>query len=205
MDSNNKKIEQAGMTSPMTAANDLRGRQSVRTTFKLSEETIHAFSIVAAHLGIKQKSLFDHLMDDLNALGALPSNMQGAAVDTPQGRVQKTYVISRRSLDHLERLSKILHTSRDIVVEVCVQRLLPIIDAERLQHEKRKEVLVDLRNQTTAAQELLRHTQLLLGNNDPVSQKIAAAVCALETARRQVEDFVERGKIIEEPPHCDHL
>ena len=42
---------------------DLRGRQSVRATFRLSEDCIDAISILSAQLGIKQKSVFDHLKD----------------------------------------------------------------------------------------------------------------------------------------------
>lgn len=198
MDTRNQQKEGGGLTALMTAANDLRGRQSVRTTFKLSEATIHAVSLVAAHLGIKQKSLFDHLMDDLTALGAVTAEMPDPE-PAAAGRVPKTYVISRRSLEHLERISQNCHTSRDVVVEFSLKRLLPIIEAERLQHEKRKGVLADLQQQTVLARELLRKTRLLLGNDDPVSAKVAAAVSAMEAASQQVEEFVERGRIIEEP------
>ena len=50
------------------AFSDLRGRQSVRVTFKLTDSCIEAISIVAAQLGIKQKSLFDHLLQDTDTL-----------------------------------------------------------------------------------------------------------------------------------------
>lgn len=50
---------------------DLRGRQSVRATFKLSEKAIDALSIVAIHLGIKQKSLFDQLINDTSSLSLI--------------------------------------------------------------------------------------------------------------------------------------
>ncbi|MFO7496112.1 MAG: hypothetical protein R6X05_10835, partial [Desulfobacterales bacterium] len=46
---------------PLAFSDDLRGRQSVRATFKLTESCINAIHIVAAHMGIKQKSLFDQL------------------------------------------------------------------------------------------------------------------------------------------------
>ena len=197
MDSNNTKIDSTKPTVTSASANDLRGRQSVRTTFKLSEATIHAVNIVAAHMGIKQKSLFDHLIDELNTLGGLAVEMRKAEVK-PQGRVQKTYVISRRSLNYLDRASKDFHTPRDILVEISVQKLLPIIESERLQHEKRKGVLAELESQTAAARELLRKTYLMLGYDDPVSVKIAAAISVMETTIEQVEGFVERGRIIEE-------
>ena len=53
---------------PRPTPKDLRGRQSVRATFKLSAKAIEAISIVAVHLGIKQKSLFDHLIEDVHSL-----------------------------------------------------------------------------------------------------------------------------------------
>ncbi len=185
------------LRQPMTAANDLRGRQSVRTTFKLSEDTIHAVSIVAAHLGIKQKSLFDHLMEDLIAMGELPADRQGHE-PAVHARVQKTYVISRRSLDYLDRISRDHHTSRDRLVEICVQKLLPIIEAERQQHAKRKEVLAELKKQTAKGRRFLQKARLSLGDNDPVTTILATATNTMEAASQQVEAFVERSRIIEE-------
>ena len=49
---------------PRPTTLDLRGRQSVRATFRLSEACIDAISILSAQLGIKQKSIFDHLMEN---------------------------------------------------------------------------------------------------------------------------------------------
>ena len=197
MDIDNPKRDRTKSTGPSAAANDLRGRQSVRTTFKLTKATIHAVNIVAAHLGIKQKSLFDHLIDELNTLGGLVEEMQMAEAN-PQRCIQKTYVISRRSLEYLDRTSKDFHAPRDLLVEISVRKLLPIIEAERLQHEKRKAVVVELKKQTGAARELLSNTYRMLGNDDPVSEKIAAAIKVMEATLEQVENFVERGRIIEE-------
>ena len=56
----------AGISLP--PCSDLRGKQSIRATFKLSEKSIEIISVVASRLGIKQKSLFDHLIDDMNKL-----------------------------------------------------------------------------------------------------------------------------------------
>lgn len=183
----------------ITTANDLRGRQSVRTTFKLSAHTIHAVSIVAAHLGIKQKSLFDHLIDDMSAAKLEKKTLESHPAHYNR-KTQKTYVISRRSLDALERASKTLHISRDLLVELSVQRLLPMLDAERQQHEKRKEVLTKLHNHVVKAKTLLRETCKLLGEDDFVAEKIAVAAKALELAEQLVADCVDRGRIIETHP-----
>jgi len=47
----NQDIEIISISNP--SANDLRGRQSVRATFRLSEACIHAISILSAQLEIK--------------------------------------------------------------------------------------------------------------------------------------------------------
>ena len=58
------------------SALDLRGRQSVRATFRLSEDGIDAISILSAQLGIKQKSVFDHLMEDVQILKNMASELE---------------------------------------------------------------------------------------------------------------------------------
>lgn len=180
----------------MATANELRGKRSVRTTFKLSAGTIQAVSLVAAHLGIKQKSLFDHLFEEMNIMPPM-ANGPAQNAGAKSVRVQKTYVISQKSLDYLERVSKAMHTSRDLLVEFSVQRLLPMIEAERHQHEKRKEALAELQKQTDNMRILWRQACMLLGEGDYVSEKIALATKALEATEHQIAAFVERGRIIE--------
>ena len=74
-----------------------RGRQSVRATFRLSENCIDAISILSAQLGIKQKSVFDHLMEDIQILKNMASELENTEFDRHK-RVQKTFVISRRNI-----------------------------------------------------------------------------------------------------------
>ena len=61
---------------PSTSPADLRGRQSVRATFRLSTKAIDALSVVAVQLGIKQKSLFDHLIEDLTVLEKIAHHLR---------------------------------------------------------------------------------------------------------------------------------
>ena len=60
---------------PQPSSRDLRGRQSVRATFKLTARAIETMSAVSIHLGIKQKSLFDHLVDDIKAQREIASQI----------------------------------------------------------------------------------------------------------------------------------
>ena len=62
------------------------------------------------------------------------------------GRIQKTFVVSRRSLSFLDMISSKHNAPRDALVEYSVRRLLPIIANERKKHEKRKELLGEISN-----------------------------------------------------------
>jgi hypothetical protein len=182
---------------PRTSPEDLRGRQSVRATFKLSVKAIEAMSIVAVHLGIKQKSLFDHLIEDARSLSLIAQEIESEKFSTIS-RVQKTYVISRKTLSCLEEISKRFKAPRDALVEYSIQRLLPVIAKEREKHRKRKEILRDINAQLENGLIILQNSKALLGENDPVFVRLESAVKALANAQRSIEAFVEKGKIIEE-------
>ncbi len=176
---------------------DLRGRQSVRATFKLSGRAIEAISIAAAHMGIKQKSLFDHLIDDMEALALVAREIEDNRFARLK-RVQKTFVLSRRTLGCLEAASKDFDTPRDALVEYSIARLLPVIEEERKKHEKRKRVLLEIENYLRQGQKLSRRIDENLGVEDLVSEKMKGAVLSLRDAYETAAAFIEKGKVIEQ-------
>ncbi len=182
---------------PQPSSDDLRGRQSVRATFKLSTRAIDAMSIVSVHLGIKQKTLFDHLIEDARSLSQIAREIESEKFRT-RGRVQKTFVISRRTLSSLDEISKRFQAPRDALVEYSIQRLLPVIEQERERHHKRKKILNDLNDHLTDGIKLLSESKSLLGENDPVFIRLASAMKSMVDAHANVKAFVEKGEIIEE-------
>lgn len=197
MNQNDENEQTKGISLPKTFTSDLRGRQSVRATFKLSEGCIEAISIVAAHLGIKQKSLFDHLVEDARTLKSIAREFQNIKL-TQQGRIQKTFVISRRSLLSLENVSKNFNAPRDALVELSVQRLLPIIAKEREKHGKRKKMLNEIAKHLKEGERLLSNAKEIFGVEDPISQKLKSVMTVYENAYHHIASFIEKGKIIEE-------
>ena len=181
---------------PRTSSADLRGRQSVRATFKLSERAIEAMSIVAVHLGIKQKSLFDHLIEDVQSLKLIAREIESERFSA-LSRIQKTFVISRKTLSCLDETSKRFNAPRDALVEYSIQRLMPVINRERERHRTRKEILRDMTDLLENGLELLQKSRSLLGEEDPVSIRYESAMRALANAQSHVKDFVEKGEIIE--------
>ncbi len=119
-----------GLPLPEPTSAELRGRQSVRATFRLSERAIDALSIVSVHLGIKQKSLFDHLIEDSDTLRLIAREIEAYKFQQ-LNRIQKTYVLSRKTLSSLDRAARSQNAPRDALVEYSIQRLLPIILKER--------------------------------------------------------------------------
>jgi uncharacterized protein (UPF0147 family) len=176
---------------------DLRGRQSVRATFRLSEACIDAISILSSQLGIKQKSVFDHLMEDAQVLKDMARELANIEMDRHE-RIQKTFVISRRSLSFLDSISNEYDAPRDALVEYSVRRLLPIIAKERQKHEKRKELLAEISNHFADGENLLSKADEMLGTDDPIVNKLQTVMSVYKHAFDDIASFIERGKIIEE-------
>lgn len=191
-----KKID-GSFPLPDTSFSDLLGKQSVRATFRLSERAIEAISIVAGHLGIKQKSLFDHLIEDARALHSIAENI--ATIEFPEfTRVQKTFVLSRRTLDSLETISKTFGTPRDALVEYSIQRLESIIETERKKHSLRKKLVDQLASTISENEQLLLKSREILGEDDPVTLEIESCFVSGVQAYQKTMKIIEKGKIIED-------
>ena len=181
---------------PRASTSDLRGRQSVRATFRLSEEAVSAISIMASHLGIKQKSLIDQLLEDRDSLRQIAQEIQRAGFELSR-RVQKTYVISRRTLACLQRAAESFDAPRDALVELSIQRLMPLIAAERQKHLKRKEIVKELEIYLKEGQKMLSKSRETLGEDDPVYDTLESALTGLGSAWRSLSSFIERCEMIE--------
>ncbi len=184
-------------TLTLISSSGLRGRQSVRATFKLSSGCIEAISIVAAQLGIKQKSLFDHLAQDSESLNAIAREVQNARVRSAN-RVQKTYVISRKSLSLLDEISQAFNAPRDALVEYSVRRLLPVIDNEQKKYERRKAAFTAIRRHFSQGRRLMENMIDELGQDDPVADKLVSVMENYAGAVKTIETFLERTSGIED-------
>jgi len=185
------------ITLPLPSPADLRGRQSVRATFKLSARAIDVLSIVAAQLGIKQKSLFDHLIEDVKSLNVIATEIEDEVFDALD-RVQKTFVVSRRTLSCLEQTSRQFNAPRDALVEYSIQRLLPVIAKEREKHLKRKTILNDINAHLAQGLKILQKAQSLLGEDDPVYDRFETAMHSLVNSQSHIENYVKKGSVIED-------
>jgi uncharacterized protein (UPF0147 family) len=196
MSDSDKNAYEDEPSSSDSAFSDLRGRQSVRATFKLSDQCIEAISIIAAQMGIKQKSLFDHLFSDPRVLSDIARKVSNARLEVAN-RVQKTFVISRGALISLEDIAKNFNAPRDALIEMSVHRLLPIIVDERKRHTKRKAVMARVQEHLQEGRELLRIAVKTLGEEDPLTDRLSSAMAVYENAFKHMAAFIEKSEGLE--------
>lgn len=178
-------------------ADALRGRQSVRATFKLPAQIIDLLSIAASQLGLKQKSLFDQLVENRAILEQVAAAAEGYTPRSEQ-RQQKTYVLSRNSLTALDSVAKNYGVPRDVLVEISINRLLSVISAEQEKQKQRKQVLAELEDFFRQGLGILERTQRALGADDAATQQLHLGLAHCERTLAQLREAIERGKVIEE-------
>jgi hypothetical protein len=181
----------------LSLTSDLRGRQSVRATFKLSSRAINAMSIVSMHLGIKQKSLFDHLLEDIQTLNSIAEEISRSSYKQ-QERVQKTFVLSRKALLSLDDVAKSYGAPRDALVEFSISRLEEIIENERMKHEKRIKLHKEINDLWAKKRNLFEKTLKQLGDDDPLTIYYSNTINNERQTQSQIDDFMIKSKIIEE-------
>ena len=180
----------------MTSSSGLRGMQSVRASFRLSSDCIEMISIVSAQLGIKQKSLFDYLLKDVDSIVAIARKLKGTKLSA-EGRVQKTFVLSRSTLTMLDDIAKTYRAPRNAIIEFSVQRLLPIVAKEREKHTLRQEICEKFDSNYQLLKAILEDAEKLLGPGDPAFSKMSPVLEAYASAKNALSGFIARGKGIE--------
>ena len=190
-----KSVEFVMLTQSYSA--DLRGRQSVRTTFKLTPRSIDALSLLAGQLGIKQKSIFDHLVDDTGTLQALAREIENRdSID--QERVPKTYVISRKTLESLEQVCKRYQTPRDALVEFSIERIMPLLNEEKKKHLNRQKLQEKLDTFLAHSRELLDEADKVLERDDPVFEQVYQMARTAQSGYDEISQIIEKGRRLEE-------
>lgn len=192
----NDKSELSDLGQSNISFDELRMKQSVRTTFRLPEEIINLLGLIAGQLGIKQKSLLDQLIEDASLLNELGKEVSQSANDL-KNRQAKTFVISRSTLQSINRMAEKEKIPRDILVEISIKRLLPVIETELEKHLKRKQIIKEMEGLMKLGQTLRAQTKKLLGENDPLIDMIENQVRLAEKNINTAEIIITKGMPLE--------
>ncbi|MFT5699849.1 MAG: hypothetical protein ACI8ZB_002717 [Desulforhopalus sp.] len=153
-------------------ADELKKRQSVRTTFKLPEKTINLLKLSAKHLGIKQKTLLDQLIEDETILDILAKEAQTHSCIDNDCR-PKTFVLSKKALDLIDVMLDRYDIARDILVELSITRLVSYIELLSEQHDQRRSLLKEMDKYQELLEDLSSKAKATFKEEDPFQMKLA--------------------------------
>lgn len=168
----------------------LRGKQSVRATFRLSNQMIDLLKIAASHLGVQQKSLIDELVNSREILDQVAHGSSRIERKDVLRR-QKTFVLSRSTLDLLDDISAKYDIPRDYLVELCIGRLIPFVEAEQQKHQQRQRLLKDIERYLADGAGLLKKADEMLGRDDRFRIKLEKIVRHTERNVAEMRRFVK--------------
>ena len=174
----------------------LKGMQSVRATFTLPKHTINLLSAVANQLGVKQKSIFDHLVEDKETLDQIADEAQNYQPKRQQ-RKQKTFVLSRNCLSALDAFAREYRLPRDVLVEFSIKQLHPVIAQEKKRHENRKTLLNEMEDFHKLGSQFMDKARSLVGDDDIV-QKLEVFFSQYEKSMEELKSTIDKGKCMEE-------
>ena len=174
----------------------LRGRQSVRTTFRLPEDVIGLLGVAADQFDLQQKVLLDQLIENNEVLKRVAEKVLRESRRVMTGR-PKTFVLSKRSLFLLEKVSRQYQVPRDVLVEAAILRLVPVVRSEQEKQRKRMEIVDDIVTYLSQGQKLLDKSESLLGQGDYVHEMILKMIRLCEGNVQKMTERVVKGQHIE--------
>ena len=139
--------------------------------------------------------MFDYLLEDSDSLIAIARSNPRKNIEK-KSRIQKTFVISKKSLSSLENLLSKVDASRNDLVEYAIQRLLSILLKERSQQKNREMALAQIAQHFEQSQELMHEIAKSIGNDDPLYEYFWEVIEAYRNAFDKMEKLVQQGKRI---------
>jgi hypothetical protein len=144
---------------------------------------------MAVQLGVKQKSLFDQLVEDQRTLDQVAGEAEAYSVKGREA-IQKTFVLSRMALESLNEVARKRRLPRDLLVEVSIRRLIPVVSAEKEKQAKREGVLSEVVRIREGAISLL-------GEEDPVVERLETLGTVCDRIVTEIAGIVDRGKCLD--------
>lgn len=185
------------VNNQMFSLDTLKGMQSVRATFTLPKHTINLLSAVANQLGVKQKSIFDHLVEDKNVMGQIADEAQSYQPKRDQ-RKQKTFVLSRNSLSAIDAFARKHNLPRDVLVEFSIKQLYPVVAQEKKRHENRKKLLNEMEKFRARSSQFMDKARHLIGEDDDMVQKLEDVFSQYDRSIEDLKTSIEKGRCMEQ-------
>lgn len=174
---------------------NLSERQSVRTTFRFSEDSLNAINWLVESHELKPKEILDALCADERFLtyviqAVKDENKEASAVK----RNRKTFVISKKALRLLNKYSRENQVARDRIVENLILSFKSVLqqqaEKEKEQEKEAKEIISGLCKQAYSVEEQLKD---LLHEDNPILDRFGEVVVVLDNLVGAIEAKLTNG------------
>jgi len=168
--------------------------ESVRTTFKLSEDTHNIINWIIEEKNLKPKEVFDLIFDIKELVDFAVQLGQKNEKNNTTTSIRKTFVISKQALSSINKLSKDHKLSRDLIVENLLlffkKFLEKFEERERKLEEKAYEIVNNLCEKSGDVEEQLIE---LLGRNNPIINRLGYAIVILSNLVGSIDNKIKNN------------
>ena len=190
-----KQIDQVFRNLDRVAQTD---KQSVRTTFKLSDSSNNAIDWLIKTNNLKPKEIFDLMCFNESFVDVAIKNAKENPEVISTKQTRKTFVISRGVLRLLNRYSKEHELSRDVVVENLISLFKMLLEmqaeAEKSKEEEAYKIIEDF---WSKAESLEKQLKDLLGDDSPILDRFGYVIVLLMNLVMAIESKLSDGTPID--------
>lgn len=187
----NKKLDRVSKTS-------LSEKQSVRTTFKLSESSNNAIDWLISTHGLKPKEMFDLICANEKLVDLAIKEASKDAKSSPQTQTRKTFVISKRVLRTLNKCAREHQVSRDSIVDSLILIFQVLLEKqvkdEKQQEEKALPIISDFWSKAESVEKQLKD---LLDDDSPILDRFGYVIVLLMNLVSAIESKLSNGTPID--------
>jgi len=177
----NKKLDRVSKTS-------LSEKQSVRTTFKLSESSNNAIDWLITTNNLKPKELFDLMCSNENLVDFAIEAAQKNRKNSSTKQTRKTFVISKRVLRLLNRYSERHKLSRDSIVENLILLFKALLEKHAEEEKQREEkALTIISDFYSKAESVEKQLKDLLDDDNPILDRFGYVIVLLMNLSSAIE------------------
>lgn len=190
-----KQIDQVFRNLDRVAQTD---KQSVRTTFKLSDSSNNAIDWLIKTNNLKPKEIFDLMCFNESFVDVAIKNAKENPEVISTKQTRKTFVISRGVLRLLNRYSKEHELSRDVIVENLISLFKMLLEmqaeAEKPKEEEAHKIISDFWEKAESLEDQLK---ALLGDDSPILDRFGYVIVLLMNLVMAIESKLSDGTPID--------
>jgi len=172
----------------------LSEKQSVRTTFKLSDSSSNAIYWLIKTNNLKPKEVFDLICSNENLIDfAIEAAIKDGKTSSAK-KTRKTFVISKRVLRLLNKYSEKHKLSRDLIVENLILLFKALLEKHAEEEKQREEkALTIISDFWSKAESVEKQLKDLLDDDSPILDRFGYVIVLLMNLASAIESKLSNG------------